>query len=85
MNGRGWGGEWIVLFSQVIPFEDNVSTILSPIVNCKAGVFCSANDGAIGAILDIALKMAAAINVPLSSRSKKFKKIKTPATPALWL
>ena len=68
MNGRGWGGVWIVLFSQVIPFEDNVSTILSPIVNCKAGVFCSANDGTIAAILDIAFKMTATINVPLSFR-----------------
>ena len=33
MNGGEGGGLWIVLFSKVTPaFEDNVSTILSPIV-----------------------------------------------------
>ena len=29
---RGGGGVWIVLFSDVTPFEDNISTTLSRIV-----------------------------------------------------
>ena len=29
---RGWRGVWIVLFSEVTPFADNVSIILSPVV-----------------------------------------------------
>ena len=45
-----------------------VSTILSPIVTCKIGIFWSANDGTIAAILNIAFKMAPTINVPLSFR-----------------
>ena len=33
MEGRGeGGGVWIVLLSEASPFEDNVSSILSPIV-----------------------------------------------------
>ena len=65
MRGLGGGGEAVrtVLFSEGVPFEDNVSTILSPTVNCKVGVFCSASDGTIAAILDIAFKMPPVINV----------------------
>ena len=32
LNGRERGGVWIVLFSEVTPLGDSVSTILSPIV-----------------------------------------------------
>ena len=32
---RPWGRAWIVLFSNVTSFEDNVSTILSPIVDIE--------------------------------------------------
>ena len=51
LNRRDGGGVQIVLFSEVIPFEDNVSTILSSIVNCKVGVFCTANDDTINDLL----------------------------------
>ena len=62
-GGRGSGTDCFVLLDCAI-----ISTILSPIVTCKVGVFWSANDGTIAAILDIAFKMAPAINVPLSFR-----------------
>ena len=32
---RPWGRAWIVLSSNVTSFEDNVSTILSPIVDIE--------------------------------------------------
>ena len=35
-RGGGGGGVWIVLFSEVTPFEDKVSTILSVIVQQQA-------------------------------------------------
>ena len=31
LNGGDRGGVWIVLFSDVTPFKDNVLTILSPV------------------------------------------------------
>ena len=31
LNGGEGGGVWIVLFSKITPFEDNVSTSSSPI------------------------------------------------------
>ena len=63
MGGGRSGTDCFVLLDCPI-----VLTILSPIVTCEIGVFWSANDGTIAAILDIAFKMAAAINVPLSFR-----------------
>ena len=67
MNGRDGGGVRIILFSEVMPFGDNVSTILA---DCKLQSWriWNANGGIIAAILDIAFKMAATINVPLSFR-----------------
>ena len=32
MDGGGGGGVWFVLFSEATPFENNVSTILPPIL-----------------------------------------------------
>ena len=34
-NGKGVGGDWIVLFSEVTPSEDRVFTILSSIEGLK--------------------------------------------------